>query len=461
MAPSFSEVDMTNEEFEKIAADIFNSEWNQIPFKQIVIPENRQRRDFDQEKLMELAISIQKNGLFHPLVLRKNQFGQMLLVAGERRLKAIELIWGLGQTFKYNDLEVPEGYIPFNYLGELDPIDAYEAELEENIRRIDLTWQEKATATEKLFELRRMQAQNRNEAPPSIETLSTEISGNVQDTRARILVAKHLNDPDVAKAKSLTDGLKILKRKEELKRSADLAEEIGATFHAGVHKLLKGNCIEILATLPAFSVDVVLTDPPYGMNAQDFSDSGGKAAGGHFYDDSPEEWIRLMKGFLPEICRVTKAQAHLYMFCDIDNFYHAKQLMLWSAMETKTNWRVFRTPLIWFNSQGMRAPWPEHGPQRKYQICLYAVKGDKPTLKLSGDIIQSGVDPNLNHQAQKPVALYKELLSRSCRPGDVVLDPFCGTGTIFPAAHELKCLATGIELDEAAFGIAAKRLETL
>lgn len=426
-----------------------------VPWLSILIPPNRQRKEFDQEKLMELALSIEKNGLLHPPVLRVNDSDQILLVAGERRMKAIELLWGIGRTFRCNGEPVPEGMIPINWLGQLDPIDAYEAELEENIRRIDLTWQEKADATAKLFELRRMQAVKKGEEPPSIQEISNEVSGNLEDTRARVMVAKHLNDPDVAKAKSLNEGLKILKRKEELKRSAELAQTVGATFHSGLHKLTKGNCLEILAQLPDSIFDVILTDPPYGMDAQDFNDSGGKAAGGHFYDDSLASWEILMEQFMPQAFRVAKPQAHLYAFCDIVNFPAMK---LYAAI---AGWQVFRTPLIWYNPQGMRAPWPEHGPQRKYQTCLYAIKGDRPVLRLASDVIQSGTDENLNHQAQKPVALYKELLTRSCRPGDTVIDPFCGTGTIFPAAHELKCIASGIELDDAAYGIAVKRLEGL
>lgn len=426
-----------------------------LQFKDILVSDNRQRKDFDQEKLMDLAISIEKNGLFHPIVVRQNDAGQILLVAGERRMKAIELIWALGRSFKYNNIGVAEGLVPINWLGELDPIDAYEAELEENIRRIDLTWQEKAAATTQLYELRRLQAEKRNEPPPGIEELSAETSGNYEDTRARIMVAKHLDDPEVAKAKSLTEGLKILKRKEELKRSAELAKEIGPRFHSGLHKLIKGDCIDILSQIPDNTYDVILTDPPYGMNAQDFNDSGGKAAGAHFYDDSFDSWTKLIVKLAPALWRVAKPQAHAYVFCDIENFRMLKEFF------TAEKWRVFRTPIIWFNPQGMRAPWPEHGPQRKYQTCLYAIKGNRPTLKLAGDVIQCGTDENLNHQAQKPMALYRELLSRSVRPGDTVIDPFCGTGTIFPVAHELKCIASGIELDEAAFGIAAKRLEGL
>jgi DNA modification methylase len=67
----------------------------------------------------------------------------------------------------------------------------------------------------------------------------------------------------------------------------------------------------------------------------------------------------------------------------------------------------------------------------------------------------------LGHGAQKPVSLYSDLLKRSTRPGDRVLDPFCGTGTIFPAAHPLKVAATGIELEPAYYGIGVKRIEGL
>jgi DNA modification methylase len=59
------------------------------------------------------------------------------------------------------------------------------------------------------------------------------------------------------------------------------------------------------------------------------------------------------------------------------------------------------------------------------------------------------------------VGLCRDLLRRSAKPGDSVLDPFCGTGVIYPACHEVKCKATGIELDPAACGIAAQRLKEL
>jgi DNA modification methylase len=70
-------------------------------------------------------------------------------------------------------------------------------------------------------------------------------------------------------------------------------------------------------------------------------------------------------------------------------------------------------------------------------------------------------DQNLGWAAQKPVDLYRDFLMRSCRAGDSVLDPFCGSGTIFAAAHGLKVKATGIEVDRIAYGISVMRLGEL
>jgi DNA modification methylase len=258
----------------------------------------------------------------------------------------------------------------------------------------------------------------------------------------------------VAAAKSRKEAFKALKRDEETKRNAELGRSVGATFTASMHTLRQGDCLEVMKELANESFDVILTDPPYGIDAQDFGDSDGKA-GAHFYADDYGTWKKLMIEFTIQSMRLAKPQAHAYIFCDIDNFQELKRLM------QMAEWKVFRTPFIWVNPTAMRTPWPDQGPQRKWQICLYAVKGSRTVTRIYSDVITYPSDINLGHQAQKPVALYQDLLRRSIRPGDTVLDPFCGTGTIFPAAHELKCRATGIELDAAACGIAAKRLEAL
>ncbi len=63
------------------------------------------------------------------------------------------------------------------------------------------------------------------------------------------------------------------------------------------------------------------------------------------------------------------------------------------------------------------------------------------------------------HAAEKPTGLYVELLKRSCLPRDRVLDPCCGSGTIFQAARETYTTATGIECDEKTYGLALTKLQ--
>lgn len=435
-----------------------------IRASEILIPKNRQRKEFRPEDIIALAGSISRLGLMHPVVVRKSSTeGTYMLVAGEHRMRALEALWNFGEPVFCGQTRFPEGIIPCIYFGELDELAAKEMELEENIRRIDLSWQDKAAATNELLALRTAQAAATNAPAPTIDSIASEVRGDSNSardkTRKEILVSKHLDDPEVKKASTVDDAFKLLKRREELQRSADLAAKVGVTFNSSVHTLRHGDTLELLPELSAESFDVLLTDPPYGIDADKFGDSGGITGtgnlGSHFYDDSWTYWNKLAKFLAAESYRVCKPQSHAYVFCDVDNF------VLLKSFFTEVGWRVFRTPLIWINPTSNRAPWPEHGPQRKYQIALFAVKGNRPVTKVMPDVLTFPSDENLNHQAQKPVALFQDLLQRSVRPGDTVLDCFGGTGPILPAAHALKCRATYVERDAAAYGIAIERLGKL
>ena len=431
---------------------------NLIDADSIIIPENRQRRQFDPAKLQELITSIEKLGLLQPPVLRQSD-NIFTLVAGERRLRAMKEIWELGGSFHYQGLRTPHNQVPYTLLSDLGPLAAREAELDENIRREDLTWQERGAAEAALLSLRQDQAVAHGFTPiPTHTDLAEELGmakGTANSIRKRILLSDHLHIPEVAKAATAEEAFKILKRREERQRNAALAEALGGEVTSSRHELHNVNCIPWLRTQHAATFDIILTDPPYGMGADEFGDSGGMSSGAHFYNDSPENFQSLMADLLPELTRVAKPESHLYLFCDIDWFGHLKDAL------KALGWNVFRTPLIWYKPSGFRAPWPEHGPQRKYETILYARRGDLRTLILAGDVIDCAPDSNLGHNAQKPVELYHNLLRRSARAGMRVLDPFCGTGPIFPAAQRLSVAAIGCELDPAAYGIAATRLKDL
>lgn len=433
---------------------------NIIHIGEIEISPTRQRQNFDLGATQELLDSLTSPaGLMHPVVLRKDG-DQLILVAGERRLRAAQELGDLGIQIKHDGEYLEAFHLPYVLLTELDELSAEEAELDENTKRQDLTWQEKAAVTARLADLRKRIAARDGVIQPTIADLALEVRGSSngtyqERTRRDLLLAKHLNDPEVAAAKSQEDAWKALKRKEETQRNRDLALTHGATFSSKLHRLYNEDSLEWMKAQPAEQFDVILTDPPYGMGADEFGDSGGMTPGSHFYKDSDETLSLVMTAAINNFYRLAKVQAHLYVFCDIDWF------STWRMAMEEAGWKCFRTPLIWYKPQGSRAPWPDKGPQRKYECILYAVKGDRPCLKLRGDVLTYDNDTNLGHPAQKPVDLFIDLLSRSVRPGDTILDPFCGTGPVFAAAQEFKCAATGVELDSAAYGLALTRIKEL
>lgn len=433
------------------------------PSSIIILPE-RQRQEFDPQAHEDLKRSIEQIQLLHPIVVRTTAEGPVL-VSGERRLRAIIDIFALEGDFSHDGV-VYTDQVPTVDLGELSPLEAEEAELDENLKRKDLTWQEHAAAVRRLHQLRAAQKAEDQAAPQTVADTTRELYPQTKDrpdlgwyhdnTRKEILVAKNLDKPEVAKAKTLDEAFKVLKRSEASEANIALAAQVGATFTADLHRLFNVNCVEWMAAAVPEQFDVILTDPPYGVDAQNFGDGAGKLSGiVHRYDDSHESWVKLMADWTRLSFRVAKPKAHAYVFCDIDRFHELKTMM------QAAGWYVFRTPLIDYKLNSGRVPLPDRGPRRQYEIILYAIKGEKTVTNIYPDVIPCKADENFTHGAQKPVSLYQNLLMRSIRPGDKVLDSFAGSGTIFPAAHVMQCEATGLEQNPEYFGMCLGRLKEL
>lgn len=427
---------------------------------EITVAPDRQRQEFNPERLAYLQSSIENVGLLAPLIITEK--GE--LVAGERRLKAINALHMLGVRFWYNGDLVPVDCVPAILPNESGPLALYEIELEENIARDNLTWQEQAQAVAKLKALREQQAVITAQPLPTAADLAEEIRGSREGSnqaivRKQLIVAQHLANPEVAKAKSVDDAFKILKRNEAADKCRDLATSVGKVAVTERLQILHGNCLDLgwkYLDNSGERFDIICTDPPYGMGAESFGDGGGAYVGvKHSYDDSLDSWKDLMNRFAQLSVAITKPNAHLYLCCDIDGFGFLKECF------NAAGWRVHRTPLVCFKRDANRVPWPQQGPRRSYELVLYAVRGDKPTTAIYPDVFDTVGDDNLGHGAQKPVAFWDNLLQRSAVPGDRVLDPFAGTGGILVAAHQRGLYCTAMEREAQYYGICLQRLEGL
>lgn len=417
-----------------------------IPLSSLIIPENRQRKEFPRKELEDLKSSIISKGLMHPPVVRNDGH---TLVAGERRIRAISELYKSEKSFLCNGATVPLGMLPVNTLSDLPPLEVLEAELEENTIRLDLTWQDKARALMQLNELRLMQA-DAKQTVHTVADLQEELTGSReggQGVRDALVLAKHLTIPEVANAKTQKEAVKVLRKIKATEYRAELASRVDLSKSS--HDLRHGSMLDLMKTLPDAHFDLILTDPPYGIGADTFGDM---ASTGHNYKDSWEVASALYEFTAVEGYRVAKPEAHLYAFCSFERFSAV------SFLFDANGWDVWPRPLIWSKGNGM-LPRPEHGPRYTYECILFASKGDKRVLAVRPDVISISGDAKILHGAQKPVELLADLISRSCLPGSRILDPFGGSGSAIPAATEAKCTVTLFELDKGNFDICLGRLE--
>ncbi len=420
-----------------------------IQINSIALAEDRQRQHFSEGSIIDLADDIERIGLMHPIVLRNDED---VLVAGERRLRAITLLNDANRQLEFNGIPVDPGFIPAVRLSDRHEVDYVEAELYENISRVNLTWKEESQARAKLHRLRFEQSPQTYQETARELTERTNKPVYSSTISEDIRIIEHLDDPQIAKAKTRTDALKLIDKKVLDERNRELAAEWkGAQEKECQHRIHQGDADALLPMLPADTFDVLITDPPYGIDAHSFGD---QTRVNHDYDDSFETWVSLMSMLARQSMRITAPNAHAYVFCDISRFYQL------AAIFEGSGWDVWARPLIWYKGNVGTLPRPDHGPRYTYECILYAIKGNRRTEQTGAhDVIHVPATQKPRHAAEKPVGLYTALLGRSTKPGDRIIDPFCGSGTVFPAANYLHLTATGIEFDEAAFGLAVSRLE--
>ena len=208
--------------------------------------------------------------------------------------------------------------------------------------------------------------------------------------------------------------------------------------------LYHGDCLEVLKTLDAGSVDAVVTDPPYFLPAQHYQTR--KVQRRNFSDLGILE--HFFKDLFAELALALAPTGTFYLFCDGQSYplfwYHAFG-MCKSAR-----------PVVWDKLTSINGYYWRH----QHELILFGeMPESKPLPTGDGDIIRCRAVPvdDRTHPAEKPVELVARLLAK-LPEGATVLDPFMGSGTTGVACVQTGRSFIGIEIDAGYYAIAERRI---
>ncbi len=251
---------------------------------------------------------------------------------------------------------------------------------------------------------------------------------------------------ELADTADLDEVIRLIEA-DTFRSEAQLRQKIADLNAEASNRLVCGDALQVLADIPDASIDLVITDPPYGIEYRsNRSQYEGHVTRRGIENDGLDEALSLFDKTCELLAAKTKADAHLYIFVGWQTEPQFR------AIVEKHGFTV-RNLLIW--DKGNHGPGDlDYAWGNRYEMIIYATKGSRKLNKRTGDII---LVPRLSadkmiHPTQKPVELIRVLLEASARKADTVCDPFMGSGSTIKAAKEFGGLNyIGIELDREMF----------
>jgi modification methylase len=242
--------------------------------------------------------------------------------------------------------------------------------------------------------------------------------------------------------------------------------------------VIDGDCLAVMAALPAGSVDLVFADPPYNLQLSgelhrpdNSRVDGVEEAWDKFADFA--EYDRFTHAWLAAARRLLKPSGALWVIGTYHNIFRIGVALqdlgfwilndvVWRKANPMPNFRGRR-----FTNAHETLLWCARDREARYTFNYEAMKALNDELQMRSDWLipicggperlRDG-DGRKAHPTQKPEALLHRVLLASTRPGDVVLDPFCGTGTTGAVARRLGRRFLGIERDAGYAALARERI---
>ena len=200
-----------------------------------------------------------------------------------------------------------------------------------------------------------------------------------------------------------------------------------------MNKLIRGDCLSFLKSLPDKSIDLLCTDPPYGL---------GIAKSGKFWDSrfTPKKWDTQIpsKEYFDEMIRVSKHQ------------------IIWGGNHFTHFLPASRCWLVWWKNDGLTCA--------NFADCELAwTSFAKPARVFNSrwrGFVRDSREPRVAHPTQKALMVMQWCIRDFSVPGDIILDPFAGSGTTLVAAKSFGRKYIGVEREKEYIDIARSRLKS-
>lgn len=421
-----------------------------------ILVEDRLRVDLGD--IDELCNSIREFGLIQPIVLARQ--GNKL-VAGGRRFTAL-------QRLGTKELEHGKHFI-WNY--ETDGLRLKAIELEENIRRKDLSWQEIVNGKAQLLQTMQQIHGTPSGGRPKVGTtggfgvakLAAMLGESIGAVSQDLQVAEAIKSfPTLGRAETKGNALTQLKilgavASMTVSNKANPTKENQRSWvlhEADFRSLAVDNNMYPKYMLPAESVDLIWTDLPYGADVDKMSGHSATSQLASFNDNKLEA-LSLLEDVAKESYRVLKNDRFA---CFCFGFITYTDLCLELG---RAGFNVNPVPFVWAkNTKSGENPTTRYC--NSYEPILIAAKGS-PIFMRPGqsNLVTIPVEQGKFQAVQKPVALVQRFLLDMCTKGGVVVDFCAGTGTVGVAAHGLGMRSILFEKDPSMAFIAKTRLEAL
>jgi ParB-like chromosome segregation protein Spo0J len=431
-----------------------------IPIEQIAVVERRRK---DLGKLDDLIASIKIHGQITAGVVRPARLDDQIrgvdplatpwvLVAGGRRYAAISMA-GI------------DTYLAEN-LGDLPPLKQKELELEENLQRKDLNWDEEVLLKEEIHQLKLQQAAAEGETWTQGDTAKVLGETQANTSRDLKLAVAIRENPALRRAGSKISAVRQLDYERNVSERTARVDQ--TNLHKVKSKLVTADMRDFIRTIPENSIALTFTDFPFGID-YNFATDRGK----YLDEDSPENLKDLLTDIIPQMMRVTAKDGWLALMMGSTNYEYLKDLVQsccavhyeyfksgdrYCQKGIKENpsdpgcRRVYAEDpeWIWYRPNSRNpSMWPTLHAQNQYEKLCVVNMGEAVLIKRDrGNVlVHDAVYEDRIHEMQRPHSLCIDVIERLTVGGEIVADFCFGSGSALAAAAELERHFIGCDLN--------------